>query len=433
MPVNLLVTAAILVCATDIGAQAFHQRSPNNYKRTVARNDATKLNDRLIAGEIELVAEDGSARGRLRGLLAALKVPESSQTLVFSKTSLQRHRVSPKNPRALYFNDDIYIGWIPGAASLEVIVGDEELGLAFYTMPQDPSVPARLIRDDSCLSCHAGSRTFEEPGLLLRSVFPDEDGEPIAGAGETDMNFRSPIAERWGGWIVTGQIEAPHRGNDVAYRSGDGLWRVDSRPAKDLNTFASDFPADRYLRATSDIGALLVLEQQAAIHSLLVRAMHQVRYLENKDRILAGMLDSKDARGGTSDSTQRIIDELAVKITRAILLDGEVSLREHDVVSDAEFARDYAAMWPASLDGRQLGQVDLIDGLFTLPMSPMIQSRAFLRLPDVLRHRVLARLQVAVERGVPPGNVRIDLKTRRLLESHLRETTVDWPAPRHAK
>ena len=178
-------------------AQAFHQRRPNSYKQTAADNAVTELNQRLQSGGLELEWEP--VRGRLRALLSALGVPASSQTLVFSKTSLQRHRISPKNPRALYFNDDVYVGWIPGAASLEVAVGDPKLGLAFYSLPQDPDKPAQLLRDDTCLSCHATSRTLDEPGLLLRSVFPDDQGDPIPSAGESDMDYRSPIAERWGG------------------------------------------------------------------------------------------------------------------------------------------------------------------------------------------------------------------------------------------
>ena len=44
----------------------------------------------------------------VRGFLKILNVPVSSQMLVYSATSRQRI-ISPHRPRALYFNEDLYI------------------------------------------------------------------------------------------------------------------------------------------------------------------------------------------------------------------------------------------------------------------------------------------------------------------------------------
>ena len=420
-------------------AQAFHQRRPNSYKQTAADNAVTELNQRLQSGGLELEWEP--VRGRLRALLSALGVPASSQTLVFSKTSLQRHRISPKNPRALYFNDDVYVGWIPGAASLEVAVGDPKLGLAFYSLPQDPDKPAQLLRDDTCLSCHATSRTLDEPGLLLRSVFPDDQGDPIPSAGESDMDYRSPIAERWGGWLVTGKFEGDHRGNGIATLRDGGGWQVPPRPAQDLRAFEDDFDAARYLKETSDIGALLALEQQVTVHNLLIRAGHQMRYLIEKDRVMQALLQTDRESPSTassasepSESTARIATTLANQITAAMLLEGEAPLAPHNVQSDPDFAREYAALWTQPQTKSQLGILDLSEHTFTLRLSPMIHSRAFQRLPISLRDRILSRMQVAIERGVPPGDVRMDPATRRTLTLHLRATVPGWPAPlRHRR
>ena len=423
--------AAMLLVAQGLAAQAFHTRRPNNYSRTADDNAVTRLNERLARGELRLDDDTNSASGRLRALLKALQVPESSQTLVFSKTSLQRHRVSPQNPRALYFNQDVYVGWIPGAASIEITAGDPNLGLAFYSLPQDPAQPAKLTRDDSCLRCHATSRTLDEPGLLLRSVFPDSDGDPIPSAGETDMNFRSPIEERWGGWLVTGQFEGTHRGNNTATKNANGSWTVQPRPAADLSAFRKDFRPGRYLQPTSDIGALLALEQQVTVHNLLVRATHQMRYLRDKDRTLNQLLEQpSDGEATMRPSTMRIADTLAKEIARALLLDGEASLAKHRAKSEPAFARDFASMWPKDTRGMQLGVLDLAERVFVMPLSPMIHAPAFRRLPEELRHRVLTRLQVAIERGVPPGNVKMDRATRSQLANHLRETIPDWPLPR---
>lgn len=418
---RVLVLLLVGLCAAPLAGQAFHKRPPNTYRRTHDDNAATRLDARLADGSLELPS--AGRRGRLLALLAALEIPVSSQTLVFSKTSLQRHRISPHNPRALYFNGDAYVGWIPGAAALEIAVGDGRLGMAFYTLPQDPAEPPRLVRDDSCLRCHASTRTREEPGLLLRSVFPDEDGDPIVDAGSADMDFRQPIADRWGGWLVTGAFEGAHRGNGITEDDGRGGYRVTPRPASDLAAFASDFAVGTYPVATSDIGALLALEQQVTIHNLMIRASLQTRYLLEKDRMLNEMLDER----GMRTQTERIVDDLAKQLAAALLLDGEADLRPHRSAPDPRFADAFAQLWPRSGSGTRLGELDLTRRTFRLPLSPMVHAPAFGRMPQELRTRVLQRLQIAIVRGVPPGSVRLTRDERRTLDAHLRTSLVGWP------
>ena len=85
-------------------------------------------------------------------LLDALGIPVSSQTLVFSKTSAQFRLISTTNPRALYFNDDSYVGWVPGGPFLEISAATAEGTTVFYTLPQDPTKPASFQPDNGvCL------------------------------------------------------------------------------------------------------------------------------------------------------------------------------------------------------------------------------------------------------------------------------------------
>ncbi|MCA8963894.1 MAG: hypothetical protein KDC48_03365 [Planctomycetes bacterium] len=410
----------LLVClaavASTASAQGFHLRRPNRYKQTAADNAITALDRRVAAGEVQLPVDGRS--GRLRALLHELGVPESSQTLVFSKTSLQRHRVSPRSPRALYFGPDVYVGWVPGAAALEVAASDPRLGVVFYTVSQDPEVVPRLVRDDSCLSCHATSRTDDEPGLLLRSVFPDENGDPIASAGEAEMGLGTPLSERWGGWLVTGTFAGAHRGNGVAVRDERDRWSVPPRPAADLGAFAERFDAADYLAPTSDVAALLVLEQQVVVHNRLIRAALQMRCLLEADRVVNGMLGET----GMREQTAEICDDLARAIAADLLCGGEVSLRDAGAAPDAAFARDFAALWPRDTAGRQLGELDLRERVFALPLSPMVHSAAFAALPDELRQRVLHRLHRALADGSAPRGVRLDAAQRDALHGLLLET-----------
>jgi hypothetical protein len=48
----------------------------------------------------------------------------------------------------------------------------------------------------------------------MRSVFPDETGQPIYKAGTTIVDQTTPLEDRQGGWFVTG-TSSNHRGNMI--------------------------------------------------------------------------------------------------------------------------------------------------------------------------------------------------------------------------
>ncbi len=75
----------------------------------------------------------------MRSVLAALRVPVSSQTLVFSKTSFQYPKISPERPRALYYNDDVYVGQVHDGRLLEFVSFMIPCRAAiFYVMDEHP-------------------------------------------------------------------------------------------------------------------------------------------------------------------------------------------------------------------------------------------------------------------------------------------------------
>ncbi len=69
---------------------------PINYSTEKPSNRVENLIRQLEAGKVKIDYE--KKFGYLRGLLKELDVPESSQVLAFSKTSLQRHRIGPATP-----------------------------------------------------------------------------------------------------------------------------------------------------------------------------------------------------------------------------------------------------------------------------------------------------------------------------------------------
>ena len=118
-------------------------------------------------------------------------MPVSSQTLVFSKTSLQVAHISPEHPRALYFGDDVYVGLVHGGL-LEVTAVDPQRGAIFYVMEQKKAARPRFVRkNEECLKCHFSVNTMRVPGFLTRSVFADSSGNPIVEAGAYLTDHRS--------------------------------------------------------------------------------------------------------------------------------------------------------------------------------------------------------------------------------------------------
>jgi hypothetical protein len=169
-----------LTACLAAGAEDAFERSPISYSSATPRDAITALQARLASGEIRL---DGDEKQVVRGLLEALDVPEASQMLVFSKTSFQKDRISPAHPRALYFSDDVYVGWCPGGL-VEVAAIDPVLGPVFYSFdPHGGTAGTRFQRDSDCLRCHGGTFVRDIPGLMARSVFTDTGGQPLLALG----------------------------------------------------------------------------------------------------------------------------------------------------------------------------------------------------------------------------------------------------------
>ena len=149
-----------------------------------------------------VLAFDGK-QGYLRSVLAALDIPIESQVLVFSKTGIQYPFTGPDNPRALYFNDHVVVGYIPGAPILEIASHDPRQGVIFYTVRQDSSLPPAFNHVTQCLSCQLTGNTRDVPGMLVRSMFTGPEGRTMPQLGSFIVDHRNPLEQRWGGFYVT--------------------------------------------------------------------------------------------------------------------------------------------------------------------------------------------------------------------------------------
>jgi len=348
------------------------------------------MEQRLRSGEVQLEFQPEGGRGYLDSLLDALGIPVSSQTLVFSKTSAQFRLISPSNPRALYFNDDVYVGWVPGGPFLEVSAATGEGQAVFYTLSQnqDAAPSFRLDAQGSCLQCHDSARTEGVPGHLVRSVYPDPEGMPYFGQGTTDVRPSTPLSERWGGWYVTGKTGGVHRGNAVIATENRAA-QLDEGPGVNVTDLTGRFNVGRYLSPHSDVVAHLVLTHQVRMHNAIAFAAREAR------KALAYRDATRDRFGELSEASRasigRRIERPAEKLVSELLFLDEAPLGG-PVTGTSSFAEDFAAAGPRDGQGRSLRELDLKTRLLKYRCSWLIYSDAFDGMPAETKDYVYRRL-----------------------------------------
>lgn len=417
---------SIVLCALACGpesawAQLAFESPPIDYTKTATSDRVARLQEAMDRGDVKLRYDE--AHGYLRSVLERLEVPISSQMLVFSKTSFQQRLISPARPRALYFNDDVHIGWVQGGEVIEVSAADPRQGAIFYTLRQEPGGEPRFVRDrGQCLTCHASSRTADVPGHLVRSVYPDRSGMPHFGSGTFTTDHRSPFKDRWGGWYVTGTHGSQrHMGNVIAGR-GEELDTERGANTTDLSRLLDVSP---YLVATSDIVALMVLEHQTQAHNLITRAGFETRVALEYDRAMNAALESPaDER---SESTTHRIESVGNKLVDYLLFVDEFPLQE-PVRGTSQFAAQFEARGPFDSHGRSLRQLDLNRRLMKYPCSYLIYSAGFDALPDPVKEYTYRRLfDILTGKAEESGNARLSIDDRTAILDILRETKDDLP------
>ena len=361
---------------------------PILYSTTKADNLISVMQEALDSHRIQL--EHDKDFGYLASVLSALDVPQSSQVMVFSKTSFQNRYIAPTTPRAIYFNDEVYVGTVHYGDVLEISVTDPKLGAVYYTLSQEADVPPEFIRQsDNCLQCHASTLTQGIPGHVVRSVFPDDEGFPILKAGSHVTTQDSPFEERWGGWYVTGKHGAMrHMGNVLATETAkDAI--LDSDAGANRESIDDRVNTDRYLTPHSDIVALMVLEHQTQMHNLITQANFETR-MALKDQSVMDEILERDA-SILSDSTQRRIASVGEKLLDYMLFVNEVEL-EDPVKGTSDYMAFFPGQGPFDSQGRSLREFDLESRLFNYPLSYLIYTAQFDALPGAMKDYLYKRL-----------------------------------------
>jgi hypothetical protein len=361
---------------------------PIGYRSTKADNPVSRLQD-AIANNSEALEYDPRF-GYLPSVIDRLKIPRESQVLVFTKTSLQAQYIAPSNPRSIYFNDDTYVGGVPGGELLEVSAADPDLGAVFYTVAQRKSDRPQFVRQhDTCLQCHGSVLTSGIPGHVVRSVYPGADGFPILKAGSFVTTQASPWNERWGGWYVTGNHgRARHMGNAIATETELDA-AIDMEAGANRMTLDQRVDRDKYLTGHSDIVALLVLEHQTRMHNLITNANFETRVALDRQAAVDEIL-KRDPKV-LSESTQHIIKSVGDKLVDYMLFADEMPL-DSPVSGASGFTEVFSRQGPRDSQGRSLREFDLQDRLFKYPLSYLIYSPQFDGLPTQAKDYVYRRL-----------------------------------------
>ncbi len=398
-PRLLLIAGLSGLAERDASAQQAEpfEEPPINYSATPTNDRATSINATFQkrANEIRSLP----AKKRLKWLLDELGIPVESQLFVFSKTSLQRDLINPEVPRVLYFSDEAYVGWSV-TGSFEVSVFDAKLGTTFYILDQHASKSEPLLeRSGDCLLCHA--RHEHTPSLRTRSVFPDLNGEPLSGSGGSNIAPATPLAERWGGWYVTGgRAPLEHRGNLIGKKIDD-FEGPTAMPTRNLASLEGVVDTHRYLLKTSDVVPLLVHDHQVHVHNVLSTANQDARIALHRwpaMREILGLPVNAPPQG----SCVVVFASQAEKVLEALLCRDDAVWPVGGIQGDGVFAPAYAKTRKPDAKGRSLRDLDLQSRLFRYRCSPLIYSQSFATLPKELRDMVLLRLSSGL-RAFPPS------------------------------
>ena len=352
---------------------------PINYRTHEVSDPVAQLQKSLDHGDVKLDYEP--KHGYLKSVLDRLEIPVSSQTLVFSKTSFQYKKITPRTPRALYFNDDVYIGQVHDGKVIEVVSFDPMQGAMFYILDEHQSDHPVFERAElDCTQCHIAAGTRGIPGVLLRSIYTLPSGGQAAETNAYITSQQSPLKERWGGWYVTGTHGAQTHMGNVVVEDKDNPENLDRAAGANVTDLSKWIQPAAYLTGTSDIVAHLVLGHQTQMHNLITLTNYQTRlalYAAGKNTL-------------TDDQRKRYIKP-AEELLRYLLFANEAPL-ESPVQGDSAFAKEFAARGPRDAQGRSLRDFDLRTRIFKYPCSYLIYSQAFDDIPEPAKGYVYHRL-----------------------------------------
>ncbi|HRJ08638.1 MAG TPA: hypothetical protein PK490_06370 [Prosthecobacter sp.] len=407
----LLPLIVLPAALTALETKVAFREAPHKYLQHEPQDRFAKLKKQIESGEVRL--DTSNDKAFLASVLKALDVPVSSQLLVFSASSLQSEIINPRNPRALYFNEDTYVGWVP-RGKVEIIAMDPEMGAMFYIFERlnaGGGVPP-ITRSDKCFNCHAGLATRRVPGLIAESLLPMLSGASLETYRRDEQGHHIPLEKRFGGWHLTGghHLKTHHANMMGTNVPGRGIEKSKVEPGQ-----MSDL--GQHLLPTSDILPHLVHEHQIGFENRVFHAAYVMRQL------LA------EGRGSLPMSAKPELEELAEELARYILFVDEAKLPKEGVEGDTEFIREFQRNKREAAGGRSLKDFDLKTRIFKYRCSYMLHTESWLRLPVVLKDRVYFKMAEGLrEQNANPVYSHLAADEKLAIRAILKETLPGLPS-----
>lgn len=403
----LVLSAAFSSIGQDVNY--YDPYSPAHEYHTRELNDPfTRLIEDFESGKREL--DNGSGKAFIASLLEHLDIPASSQLLIFSRTSLQTRHISGSNPRAIYFNEDVYIGYIPGG-KVEVISLDPEVGGIFYIFgkPKSGELPV-IERSGRCMNCHAVADTRRIPGLSVRSVIPGPNWGKLVSYRDKQIGHQIPLGERFGGWHVTGDPGiSDHKGNLIGEKVGGKIVTEVLEPG-------TEFDWSAYPVETSDILPHLLLEHQSGFMNLVLEAAYRARTYQHI------------GKGEIKPEHLAVLHGLADELVRYLLFADEAEFPAGGIKVDPQYREDFLADRKEASNGISLKDLDLETRIFKHRCSYLIYSDVFQATPDLFKQHVYEVLGEAISTEKPnPDFAYLSDPEKKAIHAILRETLSDLP------
>ncbi len=386
----LLTFSFFIICKIIYGSQSvlINFRSPiHSYLDQTPRDPFSKFVKKIEKGDIKL--NFNSEKEYLLSLFEELNISPFSQLLVYSTTSLQLSRISPSNPRAIYFNDDIYLGYVPGG-QVELIGIDPELGAIPYifNLPiKDDLKHPSIYRSKRCMKCHASEETKGVPGLLLSSVIPGPGGGTIDAFRRGIFGHSVPYEERFGGWHISGDHPFSNSwANYTGIMQGGIIKKIPNPPGR-------FFSWNKYLTKQSDAIPHLILEHQVGFTNLCISITYRFREIKNQGR----------QENGSGELNKFFKNETDALLSY-ILFQHEAELPKNRLSLDSQFVEDFENNRKSTDQSKLLRKLNLKDRLFELRCSYMLFSNSFRGLPLEIKKHLFEKLRFILscdEKSIP--------------------------------
>jgi hypothetical protein len=382
---------------------------PHNYLEWQPGDRFAQLQQKVQKGEVKL--DTSNDKAFLTSLLQALNIPVSSQIMVFSASSLQSEIINPRNPRALYFNEDTYVGWVPGGL-VEIIAADPVMGPMFYVFNRlRPGGPVPDVqRSTKCMNCHAGNATRRLPGLIAESLLVSRAGSSLETFRRDVQGHQIPLEMRFGGWHLTGEHNlASHKANVMGIPNSGKNQIVPVEPGQ-----YSDLSL--HLLPTSDILPNLMNEHQMGFENRLVYAIYTVRQLK---------YDNKNILGAAAKAE---IEERAQELARYITFADEAKFPARGIVGDPAYVQDFLRDRRMTKAGLSLKDLDLKTRIFKHRCSFMLYTDTWKEAPKELKERIYYHMALYLRDQPDALHAHLTQTERLAIRSILKETMNDLPA-----